>query len=173
VKRYRAAQQRKKIILPDDTVLLEPSKITSGYSESETMALLAQVIARYPKLFDFSLLDYNTREGIDFIVEKQSSPKYVELKGTMGKYINHPFRHIHKFICYEVGLADKEKASDIEVFIAELKINPADKFVSGDANFHGKVFRSYNLIPESATLTSMEIVELKSILLDVVGAKFA
>ncbi len=172
-KRFRAAQHRDRIQLPNGGTLLVPSKLSAGnFSESETMVLLAQLIAHYPSFFDFNFLDYNTSDGIDFVVEHQNAPKYVELKGTMKKYINHPFRHIHKFVCYECGLLANDTASDIEDFVANMKINATDTFSSFDPNFRGKPYKSFNLVPSTAAVTSMEVLELKSLLSSVVGATF-
>ena len=68
-KRKKSALKRKKIILPDGTILQAPTKSKSGYSESETMVLLVHIMAKYPSLFTFKLLDYNTTKVIDFVVE--------------------------------------------------------------------------------------------------------
>ena len=82
-KRSTLAKQKKRIILPNGDVFFEPGKRSTGYSESETMVLLLQLVAKYPDLLSFKLLDYDTIKGIDFVVEHQSGPKYIELKGTL------------------------------------------------------------------------------------------
>ena len=102
--RNKLSQQRKFITLPCGRVLLEPTKLKTGYSESETMILLTQIMTLYPKLFTFNLLDYNTSKGIDFVVDINGTPKYIELKGTLNKKINHPFRYIDRFVCYDINL---------------------------------------------------------------------
>ena len=122
-KRYNARKTRKKIILPDGTEILEPTKNKSGYSESETFVVLLTIMEHYPDLFKFSLLDYNTTKGIDFVVDVMGSPKYIELKGTLTQKINHPFRLIYKFICYDLDVTKNEIVEDIEPFKTTLKIN--------------------------------------------------
>lgn len=168
--RHKASNSRKKIKIGDH-IFYEPRRLTKGfYSESETLILLIQLMELYPGLFTFQLLDHNTKEGIDFVVLHQSNPKYIELKGSFTEKINHPFRYIYKFICYEVA-ADKDSiVGDIENFEAKLVINSDDKFISYDENFKLKKYRSYNLQPLSAYLPSMEIIELKTILQNVLGA---
>lgn len=170
--RKKAASDRNKIVLPNGCVLQEPTKKKSGYSESETMVLLINIMAHYPSLFTFKILDYNTTKGIDFVVEVNGEAKYIELKGTFGKKINHPFRCIDKFICYNTELAMDDVVMDIEDFETKLFINKDDVFSSYDDQYKNKKYKSYRLRPNSAQIKDMEIICLKEILIDVIGAKF-
>ncbi|MDD4752061.1 MAG: hypothetical protein PHT78_02250, partial [Desulfitobacteriaceae bacterium] len=169
--RFRSVKKRKSIILPTGVILMEPTKRKVGYSESETLVLLVNIIAQYPNLFPFKLLDYDTTKGIDFVIEYQGAPKYIELKGTLHKKINHPFRHIYKFVCYDIEVSENDIVTDIEDFETLVKINNNDKFASFDNNFKNKVYTSYKLAPSSATINDMEIISLRSILTEVIGAK--
>lgn len=169
--RKKSANNRNKITLPNGVVLQEPTKNKSGYSESETMVLLINVMAQYPSLFTFKLLDYNTTKGIDFVVEVNGEAKYIELKGTLGKKMNHPFRCIDKFICYQTELEVDDVVTDIEDFETKLFINKQDKFSSYDEQYKNKVYKSYRLRPNSAQIKDMEIICLKEILTDIIGAK--
>lgn len=168
--RKKSANKRKKIYLPNGVVLQEPTKTKSGYSESETMVLLINLMAQYPSLFTFKLLDYNTTKGIDFVVEVNGEAKYIELKGTLGKKMNHPFRCIDKFICYETELEEDDVVTDIEEFTTKLFINKQDKFASYDDEYKNKPYRSYRLRPNSAQIKDMEVICLKEILIEVIGA---
>lgn len=168
--RKKSANNRNKIILPNGVVLQEPTKNKSGYSESETMVLLVNIMAQYPSLFTFKLLDYNTTKGIDFVVEVNGEAKYIELKGTLGKKINHPFRCIDKFICYKTELEVDDVVTDIEDFETKLFINRQDKFSSYDEQYKNKMYKSYRLRPNSAQIKDMEIICLKEILTDIIGA---
>ncbi len=89
----------------------------------------------------------------------------------LQKSINHPFRHIFKFICYELGVTENDQIEDIEEFKAKLVKNADDVFETFDSNYKQKTYTSYILQPTSATISSMEIVELKSLLIQVLGAK--
>lgn len=170
-KRYISSKSRKKIILPDGAEILEPTKTRSGYSESETFVVLLTIMEHYPDLFKFSLMDYNTTKGIDFVVDYMGTPKYIELKGTLTKKINHPFRYIYKFICYDLDVAKNEIVEDMESFNTTLKINKDDKFESNNDEFNSKTYTSYCLQPEgTATIQSMEIITLKTFLVEVLGA---
>lgn len=168
--RKKMANSRNKIILPDETILQEPTKNRSGYSESETMVLLINIMARYPSLFTFKLMDYNTTKGIDFVVEVNGEAKYIELKGTLGKKINHPFRCIDKFICYDTELQMDDVVTDIEDFETRLFINKQDKFSSYDNSYKNQEYKSYRLRPSSAQIKDMEIICLKDILIEIIGA---
>ncbi|HAB51853.1 MAG TPA: hypothetical protein DCE80_06740 [Ignavibacteriales bacterium] len=171
-KRHKDAQGKKLIHLPNEQKLMEPTKTKSGYSESESLILLTQLLAYYPKLFPFKLLDYNTTKGIDFVIKKGEYPAYIELKGYMQNKINHSFRHIYKFICYDIDLKDGDILTDIEDLKVGLKINKNDEFQSLEENLKGKKFTSYQLHPVSAVIQSMEIIVLKKVLSEVIGAKF-
>ncbi len=168
--RKKSANNRNKIVLPNGVVLQEPTKNKSGYSESETMVLLINIMAQYSSLFTFKLLDYNTTKGIDFVVEVNGEAKYIELKGTLGKKINHPFRCIDKFICYQTELEVDDVVTDMEDFETKLFINKQDKFSSYDEEYKNKVYKSYRLRPNSAQIKDMEIICLKEILTDIIGA---
>lgn len=169
--RFKISKKKKEIILPNGIILKEPTKRKSGYSESETFILFTNLLTIYPKLFTFNLLDYDTTKGIDCVIEHQNSPKYIEIKGTMHKKINHPFRHIYKFVCYDIDFNDNDIVIDIEDVKTQLNVNKLDKFYSFDSNFKGKTFTSYNLVPDTAHFQSMEIISLKNIMTQVIGAK--
>jgi hypothetical protein len=169
--RHGKANKNKKIILNNGTTLKEPSRLYYGYSESETMVLLISLLQIYPKLFDFNIMDYNTQKGIDFVVEHNSNPKYIELKGSFLKNINHPFRYIYKFICYDIEATDGDIICDIEDFNAIIKVNPTDKFPSLDDDHKNKTYKSYKLDPTAASIQSMEIINLKDILTTILGAE--
>lgn len=168
-RRYIDSSKRKNIIFPDGFTVPEPTKLKSGYSESETLILLYSIMTKYPNLFTFRILDYNTVKGIDFVVEHQGNPKYIELKGTLQNKINHSFRNIYKFICYDLGVKEGDLISDVEDFETALKINKNDKFFSNDINYNGIQFASYKLEPYSSCISSMEVIVLKKILKDLLG----
>ncbi|MBQ9814516.1 MAG: ATP-binding protein [Lachnospiraceae bacterium] len=169
-KRYKSACSRKEITLPNGRKLLEPTKTgKNSYNESKTFALLVEVIENYPNLFPFQILDYNTTKGIDFVIDHNGSPKYIELKGMLTKKINHPFRYLYKFICYDIDVKKNETVEDLE-FKTTLVVNNNDSFDSPDINYKGKKYTSYVLQPATATIQSMEIIKLKTFLTEVLGA---
>jgi|GEM_PF-889983 len=173
-KRYRKVNTRHKIIFPDGTELLAPSKNNKkDYSESETMVLLIQLIDKFPNLFDFNILDYNTVEGIDFLVVHKNSPKYIELKGSLKSNINHSFEVVSKFICYTISteISNGRKVSDSEGNIAVFKTYKKDKFHSNIVQYNGIDFTGYKIEPETSSLDSIEVIALDKVLTEVLGAK--
>ncbi len=170
--RHKSSMKKRYILLPDGNKLAEPTLTKTGYSESETFMLLINLLSYYPDLFKFKILDYNTTKGIDFVVEMGGSPKYIELKGTFRKKINHSFRNIYKFICYDMPLTENDVIEDTEPLITRLRLNKDDNFESFDQSISNKKYRSYKLEPDSATAQSMEVIVLKEILTDVIGATF-
>ncbi len=89
----------------------------------------------------------------------------------MQTKVNHSFRHIYKFICYDIELRDGDILADIEDLKVGLKVNKENHFESLDDNFKGKRFTSYQLQPVSSVIQSMEIVVPRKVLEEVVGAK--
>ena len=89
----------------------------------------------------------------------------------MNKKINHPFRHIYKFITYDIGFSENEIIEDTEEFKAVLKVNRDDNFQSFNNDFKGNKYTSYKLDPDSAAISSMEIIKLKSILVNIIKAE--
>lgn len=170
-KRFKEANKKKSIILQSGIILKEPSKRKTGYSESETFVLFLSLISQYPYLFNFKILDYDTNKGIDCVVDVNEFPKYIEFKGTMHKKINHPFRFIYKFICYDLDFNENDIVIDLEEFKTSLKVNKDDKFLSFDDDFKDKKYTSYQLVPDSATIQSIEIINLKNLITEVLGAK--
>ena len=168
--RHKLSQKKKFIILPNKVKIVEPRLTKSGYSESETFMLLTQLMFNYPNLFKFKILDYNTTKGIDFVVETGGSPKYIELKGSFRKKINHSFRNIYKFICYDIEVTDNDIVEDEEPLKTRLVINKNDKFDSYDSHFKGKKFTGHQLISGTTAIQSMEIIVLKKLLSEVIGA---
>jgi ASC-1-like (ASCH) protein len=168
--RYKLSQNKRYIVLPNEARIAEPILTKSGYSESETFMLLMTLLSNYPDLFKFKILDYNTTKGIDFVVETGGYPKYIELKGTFRKKINHSFRNIYKFICYDTALTNNDVVEDVEALTTRLRINKDDCFESFDQDFNNKKFTSYQLIPDSTVIESMEVVVLKQLLSEVIGA---
>lgn len=93
------------------------------------------------------------------------------IKLYLTKKINHPFRLIYNFICYDLDVAKNEIVEDIEPFSTTLKINKNDKFESNNEQFNLKPYTSFCLQPEgTATIQSMEIINLKTFLVEVLGA---
>lgn len=171
MKRFKAAKRRKVIRFSDGTEVLEPTKTKSGYSEAETFVVLMAIMQKYPDLFSFNLLDYNTTKGIDFVVNHNETPKYIELKGTLTKKINHPFRFTYKFICYDIDVNKNEIVEDKEGLLTRLQVVDNAVFESNDDRYNRKLFRGYNLIPEKTTsIQSMEVIVLKSFLTEILGA---
>lgn len=172
LKRYNAGKSRRIIKFRDGTEIFEPTKTKNGYSESETFVVLMTILNKYPDLFKFRLLDYNTTRGIDFVVDHLNSPKYIELKGTLTKKINHPFKLIYKFICYDLDVLKNEIVEDMEPTSTTLKVMKNCKFESGDDRFDGLEYTGYVLVPEgTTTIQSMEIIRLKTFLEEVLEAK--
>ncbi|AGK97654.1 ATP-binding protein [Clostridium pasteurianum] len=178
--RYKASQNKSLIKLPiGNKCIFEPAKLKKNkrkkvtyYSESETLVFLINLINIYPLLFDFTLLDYNTTKGIDLVVENNSNPKYIELKGTMTENINHGLANIFKFICYNIDFSKGDTITDGQ-YSVKLEIIRDCKFSSNDPRFRDKKYTRYILKPEDKDLTvinPIEIIVLEKLLTEVLDA---
>jgi hypothetical protein len=173
--RFSGSRGRRLIKIPNKQILYVPMKGNSrpaSYSESEVAILFTQIITLFPDLFKFKLLDYNTNKGIDFVVNYLNNPKYIELKGTLRKDINHSFRNIWKFVCYDIDISKNGILTDIEGLNATLEYENHVPFESDNDDFHGKLYRVARLRPSNTTaFDSIEVIILKNILTDVIGAQ--
>ena len=177
--RFNNSKKRGIITFKDGTKCPVPAKNKSGgYSESETFVLLLKIMEKYPKIFKFKLLDYNTVKGIDFVVEDSNGdPKYIELKGTLTNVMNHPFSCIHSVICFDTDIDKRRTKNGNEgLYITDLQEENAelqDKKSQYDSPFDDEkvTYTMYTLVPESSTeFTSMNVIRLKSFLTEVLGA---
>ena len=120
---------------------------------------------------NFKILDYDTSVGIDFVTEDAlGNPKYVELKGELIKQVNHPFSCIHKFICYDTHITKGEVLVDKEETEMEMAITQEVEFSSPDKNFNKKKYTFHRILPTTPKATSIEVICLKKLLEEVIGA---
>jgi hypothetical protein len=96
------------------TTLIEPQR------ESGVQSLVVRLMTLEPLLFPFSVVDYDTHEGIDVIVKSsdlvtvQSSKfYYVEFKYLLSTTFNHSFENLHSIICWDTELKHGDIVKDI------------------------------------------------------------
>lgn len=98
-----------------DRLLVEPR------SENGVYGLVVMLSTLAPDVFPFSILDYNTRVGIDLIVKGagnggigNATPFYVELKHFLKKDMNHSFENIHTIVCWQTNVHDGAEVVDVQ-----------------------------------------------------------
>lgn len=171
-KRFDSAKNKSKIIFQDGTEIFVPTKLKTGYSEAETMIVLNTIMIKYPNLFNFKILDYNTNKGIDYVIDINGRPGYIELKGTLRETMNHSLSLIHKIICYDVELKKGTHIVDREGLTGELKSFKDSEFRSPDLNFNKKLYTHHKLESNSNAVTSnIEVIVLKKLLKEILEAK--
>lgn len=89
--------------LSDGTILIEPKQ------EQGVFALFTTVVAKEPNLFDFKVVDYDTRQGYDAIIAVNTSLdlsranyRFIEFKHRLSKEINHSFSSLFAIICWDL-----------------------------------------------------------------------
>lgn len=102
------------IALHKDLALVEPQR------ESGVQSLVIQIMVVEPDLFPFSVVDYDTHEGIDIIVKSRdevpvhgSRLYYVEFKYLLSTGFNHSFENLHSIICWDTELKHGQIVKDI------------------------------------------------------------
>ena len=82
-----------------------------------------------PKLFNFQILDYDTRKGYDALVKVKYKPdfeketiRFIEFKKHLEKEFSHSFARLAGIICWDCNLAAKEEVRDIRGEVRQLKI---------------------------------------------------
>ncbi len=121
----RTKVNQSNIALYEGSLLVEPKR------ESGVHALAVQLLTLKPDLFDFSILDYDTHEGIDVLVKERNNVSvsasrlyYVEFKHVLAKSFNHSFENLYSVVCWDSNLKNGEVISDINREERRLSIVP-------------------------------------------------
>lgn len=111
--------------------LIEPRQ------ENGVFTIFMQLSTYKPDVFPFSIVDYDTRFGIDVIVKgkdnmpiKSSKLYYVEFKKHLNKDFNHSFENLHSIVCWDINtteLKSGEEVIDLANQKRTLKIIPPEK----------------------------------------------
>jgi hypothetical protein len=79
-----------------------------------------QLLTLEPTFFPFTIIDYDTLEGIDVIVKARDTATvhgsrlfYVEFKYFLDKAFNHSFENLHSIICWDTTLKNGDVVKDI------------------------------------------------------------
>ena len=112
----------------NDAVLVEPQR------ESGVQSLVVQLLALQPNLFPFTVVDYDTHEGVDIIVKAVdkvsvhgSQLYYVEFKYLLARTFNHSFENLHSIVCWDTELKHGEIVKDVNKEERKLAVAaPAD-----------------------------------------------
>lgn len=94
--------------------LVEPERESGVFS---IFIILSQI---EKKLFPFSVVDYDTHDGIDVIAKGDDNTPiasaklfYVEFKRTLSKGFNHSFENLHSVVCWDTDIKHDDVLSDI------------------------------------------------------------
>lgn len=94
--------------------LVEPQRESGVYS----LYLILNTIDK--GLFPFTVLDYDTHEGIDVIVKGDNSTPissarvfYVEFKYLLDNDFNHSFENLHSIICWDTKIKHDDEVTDL------------------------------------------------------------
>lgn len=111
-------------------------------NENGVYALFMQTTMIDETLFPFSIVDYNTHEGIDVIVVdnrrnlpiNQTNAYYVEFKNDLTKAFNHGFSNLHSIICWKLGsgVQDGEEIKDVTGTTRKLEKTLPNPNIPGD-----------------------------------------
>ena len=95
--------------------LIEPQR------ESGVFTIFLQLSMLNPSLFPFTILDYDTYEGIDVIAKGDDTIPitdaklfYVEFKHQLGPTFNHSFDNLHSVVCWDTQVKHDETVECLE-----------------------------------------------------------
>jgi hypothetical protein len=95
-------------------ILVEPQREQGVYS----LFLILDTID--PTIFPFSVIDYDTHEGIDVIVKGDATTPiqsarlfYVEFKYFLDQNFNHSFENLHSVICWDTSIKNGDEITDL------------------------------------------------------------
>jgi len=135
-KRKRAAQAKKIHRTINRTLLVRgPIDLVEPRQEVGVLSLFCTIYALNPTLFNFRIIDYDTRKGYDALVELKYGPdigkeslRFVEFKKSLEREFDHSFTRLGGIVCWECNLANDEQVKDIGGEVRRLKITkPAAK----------------------------------------------
>jgi hypothetical protein len=105
---------RSNICVHGGITLVEPAR------ESGVFSIFLLLANKYPDLFPFQIVDYDTHEGIDVIAKGDKATPivhaklfYVEFKRTLTGDFNHSFENLHSVVCWETDLKNDDLIKDI------------------------------------------------------------
>lgn len=111
-KNAKKAQRIHKIKLKKSLTVTTPSGnvvLREPNNESELYGILVQIVTLRPDLFDFSILDYNTSNGIDILARDKSESEndfnnlfHIELKEKLTTTINHLLQDVKYIFCWRI-----------------------------------------------------------------------
>lgn len=120
----------------DGHILVEPRH------ESGVHAMFVQLSVLHPDLFPFTILDYDTHEGIDLVVKSDRTTAitaarlfYVELKHTLTNDFNHCFENIYSIVCWDTVLRHDDTITDISGENRQMRIVPPENDGQGNRYF--------------------------------------
>jgi hypothetical protein len=121
--RRRRRVMTKKICEFKGVELIEPGV------EMGVVALFNQIYAIEPSLFQFHVIDYDTRRGYDALVSQamphdlsKESIYFIEFKHRLTDEFNHSFDHLVAIICWDCNLSEGTQVTDIKNKRRELRI---------------------------------------------------
>ncbi len=98
----------------ENIILIKPNRESGVYS----LFLILSTLKK--DLFPFSIIDYDTHEGIDVIVKGDSTTPlssartfYVEFKYSLENNFNHAFENLHSIICWDTKIKHDEEVTDL------------------------------------------------------------
>jgi hypothetical protein len=96
-------------------IIIEPQREQGVYS----LFLILHTIDN--NIFPFSIIDYDTHEGIDVIVKGDSKTPihssrlfYVEFKYILENDFNHSFENLHSIVCWDISIKNDDIVVDLK-----------------------------------------------------------
>lgn len=161
--RRRRLTLRKKVAQLNGVELVEPRQEAGVYS----LFLILNTLK--PDLFDWRIVDYDTKTGYDALVRAndglpldRTRLAFLEFKKQLEREFDHSFGRLEAIICWDCNLSDEDEVEDIEGKKRKLKITSKSE---------DNPYTKYMLISTTEP-HNIEVIVLKDYIKDKLGLEF-
>ena len=103
-----------------NTCVYKEHELIEPRQENGVFSLFMLLDMLEPKLFNFSIVDYDTHEGIDVLVKSKNDTAlsdskvfYVEFKYILSGKFNNCFDNVHTIVCWDIKLKNDDTVQDL------------------------------------------------------------
>lgn len=155
--------RRKKAAMGQKVATLEGRTLVAPRQEGGVFSLVMQLLAIDPKLFGFTIVDYDTAFGYDLLVThdtaldlNRAALRFVEMKHELRREFSHSFAKLAAVICWDTKLANEDVVEDLTGKERTVKITSPKSDPSLE-------YTKYMLVSDTAS-HNIEVIVLKEFL---------
>jgi hypothetical protein len=155
--------RRKKAAMGQKVATFQGRTLVAPRQEGGVFSLVMQLLAIDPKLFGFTIVDYDTAFGYDLLVThdtaldlNRAALRFVEMKHELRREFSHSFGKLAAVICWDTKLANEDVVEDLTGAKRTVKITSP----KSDSSLE---YTRYMLVSDTAG-HNIEVIVLKEFL---------